>query len=74
MLVERYDPLALAHRRSRGCLFDLCLDKAEIAVKLQAGHICEECLAALRHLGVDARATGRSWSAVQALAPPAPAA
>lgn len=67
---DRYDPLALAHRRSRGCLFDLCLDKAEIAVKLQAGHICDECLAALSHLGVDARATGRSWSAVQALAHP----
>jgi len=67
---DGYDPLTLAHKADRGCLFDLCLDKAEIAVKLQAGHVCAECVRRLTALHVDAPRVQRMWSAVQGLAHP----
>ncbi len=66
----RYDPLALAHDVNRGCLFDLCVDKAEIAVKLQAGHVCAGCITALGALAIDGQRVERLWSAVQTLAHP----
>jgi hypothetical protein len=66
----RYDPLKMAHPDSRGCLFDLCADKAELAVKLQAGHICGDCERKLAVLGIDPSRVARLWSAVQALAHP----
>jgi hypothetical protein len=68
----RYDPLQMAHPDSRGCLFDLCADKAELVVKLQAGHICSDCERKLAVLGIDASRVARLWSAVQALAHPGP--
>ena len=63
-----YDPLKMVHKEHRGCLFDLCAEKAELAVKLQAGHICGACVTGLKDLGIDATAVARLWSAVQVLA------
>jgi len=60
----RYDPLALLHRETRGCLFDLCIAKAEIAVKLRAPHICADCVRGLGDAGVDAASVVALWDAI----------
>lgn len=56
------------HAETRACLFDLCRDKGEIRIKLQAGHVCAECLQKLPGLGLDVDAVIRQWKVVQALA------
>ena len=66
----RYDPHALFHETSRGCLFDFCRDKPEIAVKLQLGHICDECVRALADVDIDPARLLTQWQAVQDLAHP----
>lgn len=47
-----YDPDALMHEETRGCLFDLCVDKADIPEKLLHGIICPECRPKLEQLGI----------------------
>lgn len=65
-----YDPIYVMHQESRGCMFDFCQEKAEVEIKLQAGHICTECLGHLSRLGFDTDLVTRAWSAVQQLAFP----
>ena len=67
-----YDANDFAHAQSRGCLFDFCADKAEIAVKLQVGHVCEQCRAGLARADIDPVSVEAQWSSVQALSHPEP--
>jgi Ca-activated chloride channel family protein len=67
-LSASYDPMRLLHRETRACLFDLCENKAEVGIKLQAGHICVDCLQKLPAAGLDPDVVTRLWRAVQALA------
>ena len=66
----RYQSRAFLHLNGRGCFFDFCADKGAIAVKLQAGHVCEDCRAGLAGVGIDPAALSAQWSVVQALAHP----
>jgi hypothetical protein len=68
----RYESRDFLHRESRGCFFDFCADKAEIAVKLQVGHLCDDCVAGLAAIGIDPTSFLAQWSVVQALAHPEP--
>lgn len=47
------DPRQLLHEESRGCLFDLCLQKQDINLKLRSGSICPTCRQRLADAGVD---------------------
>jgi Ca-activated chloride channel family protein len=67
-LRTNYEPAKLFHEETRGCLFDLCKQKAEVGIKLQAGHICARCLQALSSLGIGRDEVTQLWRAVQALA------
>lgn len=67
-----YDPASVLHPETRACLFDLCPHKADVAIKLQAGHICAPCLQKLAALGFDRDAVVQVWRAVQTLAQTAP--
>ncbi len=46
-----YEPRTLLHPETRACLFDLCQNKAEVGLKLQAGHLCAGCLQKLAARG-----------------------
>ncbi|WP_441288513.1 vWA domain-containing protein [Sorangium sp. KYC3313] len=63
-----YEPAKLLHTETLACLFDLCQQKAEVAIKLQAGHICAGCLGKLSAVGLDRDVVTQLWRAVQALA------
>lgn len=67
-LSAAYTTRTLLHAETRACLFDLCRDKGEIRIKLQAGHICAECLQKLPGLGLTVDAVSQQWRVVQALA------
>lgn len=67
-LSATYTPKSMLHAETRACLFDLCRDKAEVRLKLQAGHICAACLQKLPALGLDGDAVTRLWRVVQTLA------
>jgi Ca-activated chloride channel family protein len=67
-LSPSYDPTRLLHRETRACLFDLCEKKADVGIKLQAGHLCADCLKKLPAAGLDGEVVTRMWRAVQALA------
>ncbi|MBM4280824.1 MAG: VWA domain-containing protein [Deltaproteobacteria bacterium] len=68
---ERFDAREFLHREGRGCFFDFCGDKGEIAVQLQAGHVCDDCVAGLVRVGIDPQELAAQWSVVQSLAHPA---
>jgi|GEM_PF-506578 len=41
----------LLHQQARGCLFDFCKNKPDIALKLTSGRLCTVCESALRDMG-----------------------
>lgn len=43
----------IGHYDTRGCLFDFCEDKRDIAIKLYSGSICADCKARLVYYGID---------------------
>jgi hypothetical protein len=43
----------VGHFDTRGCLFDFCENKRDIAIKLHTGSICADCRARLVYYGVD---------------------
>ncbi|WP_437281148.1 VWA domain-containing protein [Sorangium sp. So ce375] len=63
-----YEPAKLLHTETLACLFDLCQQKAEVGIKLQAGHLCAGCLGKLSTVGLDRDVVTQLWRAVQALA------
>jgi hypothetical protein len=65
-----YDPIYVMHQETRGCMFDFCQEKPEVEIKLQAGHICTECLGMLSSFGFDTDLVTRAWTSVQQLAFP----
>ena len=67
-LCAGYDAMKMVHQETRGCLFDFCQKKADVAIKLQAGHICDACLEELSDLGIDRDEVTELWRAVQTLA------
>jgi Ca-activated chloride channel family protein len=66
-----YEPAKLLHDDTRACLFDLCASKPDVAIKLQAGHICAGCLHRLADIGFDRDEVAALWRRVQGLAQPA---
>ena len=40
------------HDESRGCLFDFCENRADVAAKLSAGSVCDPCRLALTAAGI----------------------
>lgn len=65
-----YDFMALAHDDTRGCLFDLCLDKHDMEIKLQAMHVCAACQGKLGAMGVDLDQVTLATDAIRGLAQP----
>lgn len=65
-----YDFMALAHDDTRGCLFDLCLDKRDMEIKLQAMHVCAACQGKLAAMGVDLDQVALATDAIRGLAQP----
>jgi hypothetical protein len=70
----RYDLLRLAHEETRGCLFDLCVDKHDLEIKLQTMHLCAACSGGLARIGLDLEEVARATDVVRELARPLPAA
>jgi len=66
----RYDLLALAHEDTRGCLFDFCLDKRAMEIKLQTMDVCEACRDGLAGMAIDVPGVLRLTDAVRGLAAP----
>jgi Ca-activated chloride channel family protein len=52
-LAPAYDPMALFHDETRGCLFDFCRDRREVEIKLQAADLCPSCRQHLTEAGLD---------------------
>ena len=46
------DWATLWHMEPRGCFFDFCSTKSEIAFKLRTGDMCEDCVVALEDAGL----------------------
>lgn len=69
-----YDLLELAHEETRACLYDLCMDKRDMEVKLQAMHLCGECERKLDHLGINVAELRLANDAIRELARPVSAA
>jgi hypothetical protein len=67
-LSSAYDPKGMLHAETRACLFDLCQNRADVGLKLQAGHVCADCLKRLSAAGIDGDAVLETWRAVQKLA------
>ncbi|MBX9609738.1 MAG: hypothetical protein K2Y51_26245, partial [Gammaproteobacteria bacterium] len=65
-----YDFMALAHDDTRACLFDLCLDKRDMEIKLQAMHVCAACQGKLGAMGVDLDQVTLATDAIRGLARP----
>lgn len=65
-----YDMLRLAHEETRGCVYDLCGDKRDMEVKLQALHLCSECSSALGYLGINIDAVAAVTDIIRDLARP----
>jgi Ca-activated chloride channel family protein len=65
-----YDPEKLLHDETRGCLFDLCRDRRDVEIKLQAADLCEDCTRRLGRMGVDVGAVRQVAEAVRSLARP----
>jgi Ca-activated chloride channel family protein len=68
VLSPLYDPAEFLHEETRGCLFDFCQQKEEVEIKLQAGHICQQCMEQLSNCRIDSHAVAHLWSAVVQLA------
>ncbi|WP_437907653.1 VWA domain-containing protein [Sorangium sp. So ce327] len=67
-LSAEYEPAKLLHAETLACLFDLCQQRSEVGLKLQAGHVCAGCLGKLSTVGLDRDVVTQLWRAVQALA------
>ena len=65
---DSYEPANLLHAETRGCLFDLCAQKPDVEIKLQAGHVCDECRRKLASYRISEPLVARLWSAVLQLA------
>ncbi len=44
--------LSLYHEVSRGCFYDFCEDKKEVAFKLRTADLCSDCLPRLQSIGI----------------------
>ena len=52
LLGPSFAPEKLMHDESRGCLFDFCEHRADVAAKLSAGRVCDPCRQALTAAGI----------------------
>ena len=68
VLAPEFDPLSLAHHETRGCLFDLCVTRADVEIKLQAGDLCPECRSGLEAAGLPAGRFVHLAEAIRSLA------
>lgn len=50
--VRNYDPFALVHDETRGCLMDFCQTRADIEVKLHVADLCPECFRKMASMGL----------------------
>ena len=51
MLCAAYDPDRLIHEETRGCIFDRCAQRKDIAKKLESGQLCAQCQQGLELIG-----------------------
>lgn len=65
-----YDPDALMHAETRGCLFDRCQNKPDIRRKLTAGKICDACTPALEQFGIPVAHVNNGLALIAKLAQP----
>ena len=66
-----WSPERLAHAETRGCLFDFCESREDLAIKLQAADLCPPCRGALEGAGVPMDRLRRLLDVVRTLAVPA---
>ena len=66
-----WSPERLAHAETRGCLFDFCESREDLAIKLQAADLCPSCRSALEGAGVPMDRLRRLLDVVRTLAVPA---
>jgi len=67
-----YDPLALAHGETRGCLMDFCRTRADIEVKLQTADLCPACRRGMAAMGLPVERLLHLADLIRTLATPLP--
>lgn len=63
-----YEPSMLLHQENKGCLFDFCIDKKSILLKLQSGVVCEPCTQGLNRMGLNSLSVRSVFVRVRSLA------
>ncbi|MCU0241295.1 MAG: MerR family transcriptional regulator [Vicinamibacteria bacterium] len=63
-----FNPTELLHPDTRGCLFDLCPERADIEIKLQTADLCAECQASLCAEGLPIERIRKLTEAIRSLA------
>ncbi len=69
-LSPRYRFLDLAHEETRGCLFDFCMERADIEIKLQTADLCDPCRAKLDAARIPPELVAELCEAIRSLARP----
>lgn len=67
-LSPTYEPRALTHPETRGCLYDLCGERADIELKLQRAELCPPCVRGLARMGIQVSRVLELASVLRALA------
>lgn len=70
LLGRAWVPERLRHEETRGCLFDACLHRSDVELKLQAGDLCPSCREALVAAGAPLDRVERLARVVRLLAAP----
>jgi hypothetical protein len=71
LLGDAWAPESLLHDETRGCLFDACIHRADIELKLQAGDLCPSCRQSLAAAGAPLDRVESLAGVVRLLAAPA---
>jgi hypothetical protein len=71
LLGPAWAPEQLAHKETRGCVFDFCEYRTDVATKLQAASLCPSCASALAAAGIPMDRLHRLLEVVRTLAAPA---
>jgi hypothetical protein len=65
---NNHDPDALWHDETRGCMFDFCMERADVEVKLQTFDLCDDCRARLDEWGMPRETLHALADTIRALA------
>jgi hypothetical protein len=61
------EQVAYAHRDPKGCIYDLCLDKRQISLKLRTGDICPECRQLIIGRKIDSHYVDQAFSVFEGI-------